>query len=157
MSRQGGRAAEIAELRRAVEAVETLAATLAEALGVGPRSDVDEEERPAELLSAAEVARLWGVARRWVYEHADELGAERLGEGVRPRLGFETGRIRDRLGAPLARRRGPGQGRLETPPRGGDRDSLLRGNGAKFIGPEHVAGRRPNAPGPAPEEEPSAR
>ncbi|HEY0277577.1 MAG TPA: hypothetical protein VGC32_04850 [Solirubrobacterales bacterium] len=157
MSRQAGRAAEIAELRRAVEAVETLAATLAEALGVGPQSGVAEEERPAELLSAAEVARLWGVARRWVYEHADELGAERLGEGVRPRLGFEAGRIRDRLGAPLARRRGPGQGRLETPPGGDDRDSLQRPGRATFTGPEHVAGRRTGVPGPAPEEAPSAR
>lgn len=157
MSRQGGRAAELAELRRAVEAVETLASTLAEALGVRPPEGDEEEGRPAELLSAAEVARWWGVARRWVYEHAEELGAERLGEGVRPRLGFEAAKVRDRLGAPLSGRRGPGQGRLETPARGGDRDSLPRGDGAKFVGEEHVAGRRSNAPGPASEKATPAR
>ena len=38
------------------------------------------------LIDAAEVARRHGVTRAWVYEHADRLGAVRLGSGSRPRL-----------------------------------------------------------------------
>src|SRR4051794_26213047 len=45
-------------------------------------------EAPA-LLTAAQVARRFGVARSWVYAHADELGVVRLGDGPRPRLRFD--------------------------------------------------------------------
>lgn len=41
-----------------------------------------------ELIDAAEVARRHGMSRDWVYEHADELGACRLGSGPRARLRF---------------------------------------------------------------------
>ena len=39
-------------------------------------------------LDAGEVARHLGVSREWVYEHVDELGASRIGNGPRPRLRF---------------------------------------------------------------------
>jgi predicted DNA-binding transcriptional regulator AlpA len=39
-------------------------------------------------LDAQEVAHRLGVSREWVYEHADELGASRIGTGPRPRLRF---------------------------------------------------------------------
>ena len=39
-------------------------------------------------LDAREVAHRLGVSREWVYEHADELGASRIGTGPRPRLRF---------------------------------------------------------------------
>jgi hypothetical protein len=39
-------------------------------------------------LDANEVARRLGVSRDWVYEHAGELGASRIGSGTRPRLRF---------------------------------------------------------------------
>jgi hypothetical protein len=39
-------------------------------------------------LDAKEVAKQLGVERDWVYEHADELGATRIGTGPRPRLRF---------------------------------------------------------------------
>jgi predicted DNA-binding transcriptional regulator AlpA len=39
-------------------------------------------------LDAHEVAQRLGVSREWVYEHADDLGASRLGTGARPRLRF---------------------------------------------------------------------
>ena len=42
-----------------------------------------------ELLTAAQVASRFGVARSWVYAHAHELGAIRLGNGPRPRLRFD--------------------------------------------------------------------
>ena len=42
-----------------------------------------------QLVSAAEVARELGVGRQWVYEHAEQLGARRLGDGPRARLRFD--------------------------------------------------------------------
>ena len=39
-------------------------------------------------LDAKTVAELLGVERGWVYEHANELGASRIGSGSRPRLRF---------------------------------------------------------------------
>lgn len=41
-------------------------------------------------LDAAGVAQRLGVTREWVYEHADELGAVRIGSGCRPRLRFPS-------------------------------------------------------------------
>jgi len=41
-----------------------------------------------DLLDAAEVARILGCERGWVYEHKAELGAVALGAGTRPRLRF---------------------------------------------------------------------
>ncbi len=41
-----------------------------------------------EWLDAREVAQRLGVSREWVYEHAEELGASRIGTGPRPRLRF---------------------------------------------------------------------
>ena len=48
------------------------------------------ESRPVRpgLVDAAELARRLGVTRAWVYEHATELGAIRLGSGPSPRLRF---------------------------------------------------------------------
>jgi hypothetical protein len=42
-----------------------------------------------ELIDAAELARRFGIERSWVYTHAIELGAVKLGSGRRPRLRFE--------------------------------------------------------------------
>jgi hypothetical protein len=82
------------ELRLAPESIEALAVRLAELMQ--PRDPARQRER----ISAAEVARLWGVHRRWVYEHADELGARRLGGGRRPRLRFDPDEVAKRLGEP---------------------------------------------------------
>jgi hypothetical protein len=49
--------------------------------------------QPEPLVDAAEIARLHGKTRSWVYEHAGELGAIRLGSGPRPRLRFSPGRV----------------------------------------------------------------
>jgi hypothetical protein len=45
--------------------------------------------RRRELIGAAELARRLGVDRSWVYSHAIELGAVKLGEGPRARLRFD--------------------------------------------------------------------
>jgi hypothetical protein len=41
------------------------------------------------LVDVHELAALLGVSRSWVYQHATELGAVRLGSGSRPRLRFD--------------------------------------------------------------------
>ena len=50
-----------------------------------------------QMLSAEEVARWWGVSRRWVYDHAEDLGARRLGVGPPPAASLRSRRGR---GAP---------------------------------------------------------
>jgi hypothetical protein len=96
-----GGAGDAGELRLAPESIEALASRLAELLDVVGRA---EPEAPRQMISAAEVSARWGVARRWVYNHAAELGACRLGSGPRPRLRFDPVEVAERLGAPA---RGP--------------------------------------------------
>ena len=57
----------------------------------------------ATWLNAAEVAQLLQVTREWVYQHADELGAVRLGGGRRPRLRFRRDWLATGHGAPAGR------------------------------------------------------
>lgn len=45
--------------------------------------------RRHELVDAAELARRFGIERSWVYTHAIELGAVKLGNGAKPRLRFD--------------------------------------------------------------------
>jgi len=52
---------------------------------------------PAHLLTAAEVAKRFGVSREWVYEHKARLGAVALGDGRRPRLRFDPVRVAEAL------------------------------------------------------------
>jgi len=49
------------------------------------------------LLSALEVAEHFGVGRQWVYEHAEQLGAIRLGAGRRARMRFNPFVVEQRL------------------------------------------------------------
>ena len=57
-------------------------------------------------LDANEVARRLGVSRDWVYEHADDLGASRIGSGTRPRLRFPPQVLDSRAGRTGPRRAG---------------------------------------------------
>lgn len=150
------RASQRAELRRAVEAVEALGERLA-ALLEGQQA-AEREKVPARLLSAAEVSQLWRINRRWIYDHATELGARRLGEGPRPRLGFDPDELRDRLGAPAPEREESDRRRLTALGRKPPSDSLSEPARARFPRQaEHVAGRRANAPGTAPKNGASTR
>lgn len=79
--------------------------------------DLLEHRPPAEptWLTAADVAHRFGVARSWVYEHAGELGAVRLGDagaGRRPRLRFDPDRVAAGLASGPSGRRPHG---AETP------------------------------------------
>jgi hypothetical protein len=58
----------------------------------------------SSLVDAAELAERLGVDRSWVYEHAAELGARRLGEGSRPRLRFDVAEAERRLASCSASR-----------------------------------------------------
>jgi hypothetical protein len=42
-----------------------------------------------ELVDASELARRFGIERSWVYSHAIELSAVKLGNGAKPRLRFD--------------------------------------------------------------------
>ncbi len=74
------------------ETIDAIAERVVELLG-GPTSG------RATLVDAGELARRLKVERSWVYEHAVELGAIRLGGGPRPRLRFDVEAIEDRLRA----------------------------------------------------------
>lgn len=78
-------------------ALEALAGRVAALLRMDPSS-------PDGLLSAAQVAMRLGVERGWVYDHAEELGVVRLGDGPRPRLRFDPAAVAERT----IRRRRPG-------------------------------------------------
>ena len=72
------------------------------------------ESRPGPvLLTAAEVARQFGVSAEWVRENADRLGVLRLGDGPRPRLRFDP----DVVGAALTARWASERSQVEKPPR----------------------------------------
>jgi len=63
------------------------------------------ETTATSLLTADQVARRFNVAPSWVYAHAEELGAIRLGQGSRPRLRFDPAVVAQALAAPSAGRR----------------------------------------------------
>jgi hypothetical protein len=88
------------ELRLAPESIEAVAQRVAELVAA------DEPDSRRERITAEEVSRWWGVSRRWVYDHADELGARRLGSGRRPRLRFDPEEVAERLGPPDRESRG---------------------------------------------------
>jgi hypothetical protein len=76
------------------------------------------------LVDATELARLLGKSRSWVYEHAGELGAVRLGSGPRARLGFFPGQALqglERVAEPRAQEMPP---RAEPPRRPRRKDGL---------------------------------
>jgi hypothetical protein len=68
------------------------------------------------LLDANEIAKRHGVSREFVYEHADELGAVRLGTGPRPRLRFNPAAVAERLAAISAAGSSSTDSRLERTP-----------------------------------------
>jgi hypothetical protein len=57
---------------------------------------VDDYDDPGELWTARRVAAHYSVGVRFVYAHADDLGAIRLGAGPRPPLRFDPAVMRER-------------------------------------------------------------
>jgi hypothetical protein len=70
------------------EAIEAIARRVAQLLGA--------DLGPERLIDAAALAERLGVDREWVYAHAVELGAIRLG-GPNGRLRFDMRRVKERL------------------------------------------------------------
>jgi hypothetical protein len=129
------------ELRLDPESIEALARCLAELLVPGA-----ETSGRRQLISAGEVAEWWGVGRRWVYDHAEELGARRLGAGRRPRLRFDPDEVAERLGELAAGR----DARRSAPMRGDRRSDSLSLRSRAIVGRQarKRPGRRANAPRP---------
>ena len=65
----------------------------------------------ARVLNAREVSQLLGRSAPWVYAHATELGAIRMGNGPKARIGFDLANIerwkRDNQARPPAVRKPP--------------------------------------------------
>ena len=55
------------------------------------------------FLTAEQLAGRLGVARSFVYEHAEELGVYRLGSGPRARLRFDLDEVRRRTSCSISR------------------------------------------------------
>jgi hypothetical protein len=125
------------------EDIESIAARVAELL---------REQQPSSasrLADAAEVARELGVDRDWVYAHAEELGAARLG-GARGRLRFDLVRIRRDLACPAGARSRPTTARRprrQPSTRGCGEVELIPYSEVRCTGQANSGrGRRGNAP-----------
>src|ERR1700674_5477174 len=55
---------------------------------------IDDYDDPGELWTARRVAAQYAVGVRFIYAHADDLGAIRLGAGQQPRLRFDPAVVR---------------------------------------------------------------
>jgi hypothetical protein len=122
--------------------VEAIATRVVELLGAAADGKV-------RLVDAGRVARELGVERDWVYDHANQLGAIRLG-GPRGRLRFDLQVVKERLG-------GEEPASWRAPRRPARRHKLRRkarpsppSGAVKSIPSQKVAGARANAPGLTP-------
>lgn len=68
-------------------AIEQIAQRVAQLLR--ERDHAHSQPAPAALFDASQLATHLGVTRTWVYEHAHQLGAIRLGTGAKARLRFD--------------------------------------------------------------------
>lgn len=82
-----------AQVSLSAESVEAIAGRVTELLRGEPTGP--------GLVDAAELARRFNVTRAYVYDHATELGAVRLGTGPKARLRFNPERVVEAL-APRA-------------------------------------------------------
>jgi len=96
-----------------------------------------------ELVDAAELARRFGIERSWVYSHAIELGAVKLGHGPKPRLRFDP-----QIAARVLRRVGEGSA-ADPPARSGKRAGQPSGSGGSGVRLLPIHGRGENDPPPA--------
>lgn len=79
------------------------------------------------LVSAADLARRLGVSRGFVYEHARDLGAVRLGSGPKARLRFDVERAQAAMRDAAGRRsQGAVTGAVASPDGGLDELSARR-------------------------------
>jgi hypothetical protein len=86
-----------------------------------------------ELLTAAQVAARYGVARSFVYEHADELGAVRLGDGRKPRVRFDPETVSTALRACSTGRRSHAAEKREPEPNARSQSRRSMGTGVELL------------------------
>lgn len=67
-------------------------------------AELVRDPETAQFIDAAEVGRRFGVSREWVYAHAEELGAVRLGDGSRARMRFDVQKVAEWFGSPRSSR-----------------------------------------------------
>lgn len=87
----------------APEDIRAIAEQLADVLEERGLAVAPATPSPGRVLGPKEVGLMLGVDREWVYRHADELGAWRLGSGPKAQLRFDENRIqawKDRGRAP---------------------------------------------------------
>jgi hypothetical protein len=87
--------AAVTPLRLHPDDLAALAGLIVDGLAEALPARLNGPPRTGRLIDAAEVARRNSVDRAWVYSHADELGAVRIGDGPRPRLRFDPERVRE--------------------------------------------------------------
>lgn len=72
------------------QAVEQVAGRVAQLLHRQQQSQEQEQTRqPTGMLTVSQLAQHLSLNRAWVYEHADELGAIRVGHGPKARIRFD--------------------------------------------------------------------
>jgi hypothetical protein len=77
--------------------LERLAMRTAELLAERLKTSKPASQQLPEFLTAAQVSAWWGLTRRWIYLHSEELGAIPVGGSKRPRLRFEAEKVIQRL------------------------------------------------------------
>ena len=81
------------------DAIEQIAQRVTQLLRHDQHDIARAPQRSGGLMDAGQLARHLRVTRAWVYQHADELGAIRVGAGPRARLRFDPDTVAAALGA----------------------------------------------------------
>jgi hypothetical protein len=71
------------------QAVEQIATRVAQLLRHQRQHEPNRTTEPGGLLTVGQLATHLGLSRAWVYEHAQELGAIRTGDGPKARMRFD--------------------------------------------------------------------
>ncbi|MFZ2049893.1 MAG: hypothetical protein WAU69_03035 [Solirubrobacteraceae bacterium] len=93
--------------------------TAQQGIHAGPEHAVAVKE-DSPLLTAEQLSGRLGVGRRWIYEHARELGGQRLGDGPKARLRFDLKTAQDamaRFGSSRSQAHNPHQQAKSEAPR----------------------------------------
>ncbi|HEY5333049.1 MAG TPA: hypothetical protein VIJ21_05820 [Solirubrobacterales bacterium] len=115
------------------EFVEALADALAPKVAALLAGGVGHGGGQSALVDVAEIARRFGLSRGYVYEHADELGAVRIGDGPRARLRFDVAEVAERLTAGEGSKRPVGSATRSAKPKPTARRRRLSGADAPLI------------------------
>ncbi len=101
----------------------------------GPNARVADDAAPAlaRLVDARKLAAYLGVGVAWVYEHAAELGARRLGSGPKARLRFSVVEVDQRLTVCAACRKSDEPESVSVEPKTRRRRSASLGSGVDLL------------------------